>query len=206
MSFSTSRASLSRQEITMSSTTTRTVREAWEHMTEISKDSPVRNFTQDLDMSDYVVETDLFPVEVLDAYSAWNLERVLTDEQLQHFSAERGGGQGDYREGMSNKIENVIDCLNAFPESKRAVITISNTPDARHEDDDTAKCMREVHFYIDEGTVNASVFFRAQAASIFPKNIHFIGSLMDEVARGLDAELTVGSLHYSTTILVGDRS
>ena len=110
----------------MSSAEKRTGREAWEHMTEISMDAPVRNFTQELDMGHYVVETDLFPLEVLDAYSAWNLGRELTDEQRQHFNEERGGGQGDYRDGMADKIANVIDCLNRFPESKRAVITVPN--------------------------------------------------------------------------------
>ncbi len=184
----------------------RTCREAWEHMTEISMDAPVRNFTQELDMTNYVVETDLFPAEVLDAYSAWNLERDLSDDQKQHFNAERGGGQGDYRDAMSTKIANVVDCLNSFPQSKRAVITISNTPDARHENDDTAKCMREIHFSLEEGRLNATVFFRAQAASIFPKNIHFIGSLMDDIAAKLDAKPAVGSLFYLTSILVGDRS
>lgn len=184
----------------------RSCREAWEHMTDISMDAPVRNFSQELDMANYVVETELFPIDVLDAYSAWNLERDLTDAQRQHFNAERGGGQGDYRDGMAAKIANVVDCLNSFPASKRAVITISNFPDASHEDDDTAKCMREIHFNLDDGQLNASVLFRAQAASIFPKNIHFIGSLMDEVASKLDAAPPVGSLYYLTTILVGDRS
>ena len=58
---------------------------AWKHMTEISEESPVRNFTQTLDMTNYVVETDLFPLDVLNAYSAWNLEHELTDAQSEHF-------------------------------------------------------------------------------------------------------------------------
>jgi len=190
----------------MSSANTRTCREAWEYMTKISMETPVRNFSQVLDMSDYTVETDLFPLEVLDAYSAYNLGAELTAEQRTHFTAERGGGQGDYREGMPAKIANVVDCLNRFPQSKRAVITISNYPDANHESDDMAKCMRELHFNLDGETLNASVFFRAQAASIFPKNIHFVGTLMDQVASRLDGRPPVGSLHYFTTILVGDRS
>lgn len=184
----------------------KTVREAWEHMTEISMETPVRNFVQELDMSNYVVETDLFPLDVLDAYSSWNLGHDLTDSQREHFNAERGGGQGDYREGMAAKTANVIDCLNRFPESKRALIAISNDPDAAHDDTNAAKCMRELHFNLDGGTLNASVFFRAQAASIFPKNIHFIGSIMDEIASQLEPPVEVGSLHYVTSILVGDRS
>ena len=184
----------------------RTCQQAWEHMTEISVDAPVRNFAQELDMSNYTVETDLFPIEVLEAYTAWNLEQDLTDAQKEHFNPERGGGQGDYREGMSAKIANVVDCLNNFAQSKRAVITISNDPFAPHTNDDTAKCMREVHFYIEDAQLHASVFFRAQAASIFPKNIHFVGALMDEIASQLDEPMPIGSLHYTTSVLVGDRS
>ena len=175
-------------------------------MTEISAEAPVRNFTQALDMREYLVETELFPKDVLEAYSAWNLGLELSAEQQLHFNAERGGGQGDYREGMADKIANVVDCLNAFPHSKRAVIAISNQPFAQHHSDDDAKCLREIHFHLDGNTLHASVFFRAQAASIFPKNIHFIGSLMESVAAQLDTQPTVGGLHYVTTILVGDRS
>ena len=48
---------------------------------------------------------------------------------------ERGGGQGDYRDGMPEKIANVIACLKETPDSKRAIIPIpfategSNTVD-----------------------------------------------------------------------------
>ena len=179
---------------------------AWEHMTSISADAPVRNFSQTLDMADYVVVTELFPIDVLNAYTAWNLEKELTDAQRQHFDEERGGSQGDYRTGMEAKIANVVECLDQFPNSKRAVITVSNDPSPSHRSDEAAKCMREIHFYIEEGKLHASVLFRAQAASIFPKNIHFIGALMDEIAGRLAAKPEVGSLHYLTTILVGDRS
>ena len=37
--------------------------------------------------------------------------------------AERGGEQGDYREGMPAKLANAIDCLRSEPLSKRATIT-----------------------------------------------------------------------------------
>jgi hypothetical protein len=43
--------------------------------------------------------------------------------------AERGGAQGDYRDGMPEKIANVIDCLKTEPLSKRAVIPIPFTGD-----------------------------------------------------------------------------
>ena len=34
---------------------------------------------------------------------------------------ERGGGQGDYRQGIRAKISNAIECLKTEPLSKRAV-------------------------------------------------------------------------------------
>lgn len=175
-------------------------------MTNVSLEEPVRNFTQLLDMETYVVETELFPLDVLDAYSSWNLGQELTSDQQRHFNDERGGGQGDYRNGMADKIANVVSCLNEFPASKRAVITISNEPFADHRDDNNAKCMREIHFYLEDNVLNASVLFRAQAASIFPKNIHFIGSLMETIASQLEHPPTIGTLHYVATVLVNDRS
>lgn len=185
----------------------RTCKEIWEEMTELSKDNHVRNYACDIDMSDYLVETDLFPKDVLDAYSKWNLEKPLDDELKKHFSNTRGGDQGDYRTGMRAKTDNVVSCLNAFPESKRALITVCNNPTPDHSDDESAKCMREIHFYLDnDNRLNASVLFRAQAALIFPKNIHFIGSLMNEIASRLNTQPTLGYLHYTTTILVSDRS
>ena len=69
--------------------------------------------------------------------------------------AERGGAQGDYREGMAAKIANVIDCLKTEPLSKRAVIPIpfaeapSSTADWK--DQGQNKCCRELHFYLEDG-------------------------------------------------------
>ena len=172
-------------------------------MTAISQSGPVRNYCQLLDMSDYLVTTDLFPEDVLVAYSLWNLERDVSDQQRSFFDSQRGGGQGDYRQGMRNKIANVIDCLRQFSASKRAIITIPNNANPNHQSDDDAKCMRELHLYFEHGKLCATVMFRAQAALIFPKNIHFIGMLMDEIAEGLGAQ--VGTLFYLTTVLVSDR-
>lgn len=175
-------------------------------MTELTEGKSVRNFSRLIDMSDFLVETSLFPSDVLEAYSAWNLEREIDEQQRAFFSAERGGGQGDYRKGMAAKIDNVVDCLTRFPQSKRAVITISNNPSPSHESDDDAKCLRELHFHIDEDRLCATVLFRAQAAQIFPKNIHFIGALMQEIASRLPGAPGLGTLYYLTTILVSDRS
>ncbi len=182
-------------------------RQAWENMTEATSKGSVRNYTQELDMSDFLVETELFSKPVLEAYSAWNLEREITDSQAQYFSDLRGGGQGDYRTGMTAKIHNVIDCLTQYPQSKRAIITISNFPDHNHQSDDQAKCLREIHLALTEkNELIGTVFFRAQASLIFPKNIHFIGSVMTEVANGLASKPTLGNLFYLATILVSDRS
>tara|TARA_B100001094_G_C18136491_1_gene775389 strand:+ start:600 stop:1175 length:576 start_codon:yes stop_codon:yes gene_type:complete len=181
-------------------------RSAWEHMSAISADNVIRNYSAVISMLDYLVTTDMFPLAVLDAYSTWNLEKKISDEQRLFFSEQRGGKQGDYREGMRHKIANVVDCLTHFPKSKRALITICNNSKPNHTSDDDAKCMREIHFWIDGASLHASVFFRAQAAQIFPKNIHCIGSLMQEVCNLLPQEIEPGSLYYHTTILVSDRS
>ena len=186
---------------------TRSCQAAWKRMCELSRDSSTRNFVQILDMSDYVVETERFPADVLDAYTPWNMELEVSEEQHSLMTAALGGAQGDYRSAMRQKIDNVVDCLTRFPQSKRAVIVTGNDPIASHSNDNEAKCLRELHLYLDEnGQLGGSVYFRAQAASIFPKNIHLIGSIMTEVARRLPQTPTLGELFYVTTILVHDRN
>ena len=179
--------------------------ETWLKMMELTHSGIVRNFHQDISMANYVVETDLFTGPTLEAYSAWNLGKEVMADQKALFSELKGGSQGDYREKISEKISNVIDCLTKFPKSKRAVITIPNNSTPAHQTDDDAKCMREIHFYLDEGKLCGTVLFRAQAAIIFPKNIHFIGSMMTEIAHGLPEKPPLGSLHYLATTLVHDR-
>jgi len=186
---------------------TKKCRSAWQHMTEVSKDASVRNFIQTLDMSDYLVETDVFPEEVLVAYSAHNMERELTAEQKRFMNANRGGAQGDYRDGMAAKIANVVDCLINFPQSKRALITVCNEPMPHHSSDSDAKCVRELQLYLDDdGKLSGTVFLRAQAAYLFPKNIHMIGSIMGEIAQQLPGKPALGTLFYLAGILVSDRS
>ena len=182
-------------------------RSAWQHMTDISKDVSVRNFTQSLDMSNYLVETDVFPEEVLLAYSAYNMEQELTAKQKSFMNANRGGAQGDYRDGMAAKIANVVACLTNFPQSKRAIITVSNEPMPDHSSDDDAKCVRELQLYLDDdGNLSGTVFLRAQAAFLFPKNIHMLGSIMSEIAQQLPGKPALGTLFYLAGILVSDRS
>ena len=93
-------------------------------MSKLCANEPVRNFFQPLDMSNFVVETELFPISALTAYSAWNMGKNLAEDQYQYMNDLRGGSQGDYRDGITQKIDNVVDCLSSFPKSKRGVITI----------------------------------------------------------------------------------
>ena len=181
-------------------------RDAWQHMCEACADQPVRNFVQLLDMSDFLVETELFPEEALLAYSALNMEKSLTQDQQRHINEHRGGAQGNYREKMARKIDNVVDCLTHFPASKRGVITVCNEPMPHHSNDEDAKCVRELQLYLDDDArLSGTVFLRAQAASLFPKNIHMIGSIMTEVAERLPQKPALGTLFYLATILVADR-
>ncbi len=174
------------------------------HLTEGQK--TVRNLHLDIRLNPWLVETELFPQEALEAYSAWNLELAIpANMREKYFSAHRGGSQGDYRDGMRAKIDNVVDCLQNYPQSKRAVITIPNEANPSHKDDAAAKCLREIHFYLEGNTVGATALFRAQAAEIFPKNIHFIGEMVAEVAKRLGEQMRPGRLHYLATTLVADR-
>lgn len=195
--------------------------EAYEEMKDLlSNQKLIRNYhrliTIGANEDQYTIITPLFPAMALNVYSAYNLEETIQDSDRQtYFSAHRGGSQGDYRQGMKDKIANVIDCLHKFPQSKRAVITVPNNPHHSHECDDDSKCMREIHFYLNESRdkVDATVWMRAQAAEIFPKNVHFIGSLMDRVAKGLNEckenddvkDVHPGELFYLATTLVSVR-
>ncbi len=184
----------------------RSCRDVWHLMTDVTKNGHiVRNFHQDIRMDDWLVETELFSREALEAYTAYNLGRELRPEQRKWFSVQRGGSQGDYREAMPEKIANVVDCLTRFPESKRAVITIVNNARPSHETDADAKCMRELHFHRNGDVLDATVLFRSQAAIIFPKNIHFIGGLMEEIGSRLPGKPRPGHLFYLASVLVADR-
>ena len=97
--------------------------DTWKKMSEMTMDGTILgNFHQLIDMSDYLVETELFNKECLEAYSSWNLENQITDDQLHYFSDLRGGSQGDYRLGMKKKIANVVDALDRFPNSKELLL------------------------------------------------------------------------------------
>lgn len=190
-----------------------------------SRHDLVRNFVgviSDMSSKALVVETALFPADALDFYSRYNLfqldlEGSARDRALhaQFYTPARGGGQGDYRDGMPEKIANVVDALRKFPSTKRAVLPIPHTragsATADHTDTDEAKCLRELHFHLDIDPTNPDAprrlcctgLMRAQAASIFPKNIHFIGTIMHSIAKQIDAP--VGTYTHIVTTLVNER-
>lgn len=182
----------------------------------------IRNYVgvvEDMSLAALTVETDLFPRDALEFYSKYNLlqldlEKNARDKELhaKFYTPARGGGQGDYRLGIQEKMANVVAAIRAFPNTKRAVITIPHTVKgsrtADHTDTDEAKCLRELHFYLDGPAagprrLSCTGFMRAQAASIYPKNIHFIGSIMHHIANQLGVE--VGTYTHCVTTLVDVR-
>ena len=108
-----------------------TAKEMYQHLREITKEGGefvVPNFVgviQDISPEASLVETDLFPAAALQYYTKKNMGWEYSQQEYDKWQlAERGGAQGDYREGMPEKIANVIDCLRTEPLSKRAVIPI----------------------------------------------------------------------------------
>jgi hypothetical protein len=166
-----------------------------------------------LTLASATLETELFPEPALRFYGLLNLGELDPAGCPEHaalqqawYSPSRGGPQGDYREGMQAKLANVIAALQAFPLSKRAVLTVPNRS-IDHSCDEDAKCLRELHFWLDagpggDGRLHCSGFMRAQACSIYPKNIYFIALLLQRVASALGKE--VGSYtHFITALSTG---
>jgi hypothetical protein len=177
----------------------------------MEKAAPTHNFVGTiscLTLASATLETALFPAAALGYYSALNLGEIDSANPAHAaltaawYSPERGGPQGDYREGMPAKVANVVDALRRFPHSKRAVLTVPQR-NASHEVDADAKCLRELHFWLGEDDrLHCSGFMRAQACSIFPKNVHFIASLLDRVAQAVGKQ--PGSYtHFVTTLTSG---
>jgi hypothetical protein len=171
----------------------------------------VRNFVgviQDVSATASLVETELFPAGALHYYTKKNMGWEYTQEEYDTWQMpERGGAQGDYREGMTPKIANVIDCLKTEPLSKRAVIPIpyatvgSATID--WTDQGQNKCCRELHFYLEDGKLKCTGIVRMQNANIFVKNIHFFSTLIDYVAKELN--VPVGEYTHWITNVCHDR-
>lgn len=181
-------------------------------LTSIGGDFTVRNFVgviRDMRVESSVVETELFPRGALEYYTLKNMGWEYSEAQhKQWFLAERGGDQGHYREGMSEKIANVVACLKEEPRSKRAIIPIpfsdegSRFVDWRNQGQ--TKCCRELHFYVEQDLLKCTGILRMQNASIFPKNIHFFATLIDHVSKELD--VPVGEYTHWITNLCHDRS
>jgi thymidylate synthase len=172
----------------------------------------VRNFVgviQDISVEASTVETDLFPKGALEYYTKKNMGWEYTQEEYDTWQlAERGGAQGDYREGMAAKIANVIDCLKTESLSKRAIIPIpfATEPSAtvNWRDQGQTKCCRELHFYLEDGKLKCTGIVRMQNANIFLKNIHFFAALIGHVAKELDVPLGEYT-HFITNVCL-DRS
>eukprot|EP00580_Thalassiosira_gravida_P007584 CAMPEP_0201641132 /NCGR_PEP_ID=MMETSP0493-20130528/23413_1 /ASSEMBLY_ACC=CAM_ASM_000838 /TAXON_ID=420259 /ORGANISM="Thalassiosira gravida, Strain GMp14c1" /LENGTH=180 /DNA_ID=CAMNT_0048114983 /DNA_START=10 /DNA_END=549 /DNA_ORIENTATION=- len=108
-----------------------TAKEMYAHLRQITApggEFVVHNFCgviADISPSASLVETDLFPAGALHYYTKKNMGWEYTSEEYDAWQLpERGGEQGDYRDGMASKIANVIDCLKQEPWSKRAVVPI----------------------------------------------------------------------------------
>mmetsp|Transcript_35745 Transcript_35745/g.83118 ORF Transcript_35745/g.83118 Transcript_35745/m.83118 type:complete len:220 (-) Transcript_35745:29-688(-) len=193
----------------------RTAGHVYKHIRQLTAeggDYTVRNFVgviEDISVASSVVETELFPRGALEFYTKKNMGWDFTQEEYDRWYApERGGEQGDYRDGMQEKIANVVDCLRSEPRSKRAVIPIpfssegSKSVDWRNQGQ--TKCCRELHLYLEDGTLKCTGVLRMQNASIFPKNIHFFASLLDHVGKEL--RVPVGEYTHWITNLCHDRS
>mmetsp|Transcript_5608 Transcript_5608/g.7684 ORF Transcript_5608/g.7684 Transcript_5608/m.7684 type:complete len:237 (-) Transcript_5608:289-999(-) len=192
-----------------------TAKEMYSHLRSITKpggEFVVRNFVgviEDISPSSSLVETDLFPRGALEYYTKKNMGWDYSKEELDQWQlAERGGAQGDYRDGMQKKIANVVDCLKSEPLSKRAVIPIpfnsEGSESANWKDQGQNKCCRELHLYLEDGKLKCTGIVRMQNANIFVKNIHFFATLLDYVAKELDVEL--GEYTHWITNLCHDRT
>jgi len=173
------------------------------------------------------IVTDLFDKKTMLAYAKKNCEVNLTDKEKELFSEYRGGGQGDYSLGMSNKIENIVKCLTEFPHSKRAIIMINHRRWMHYETQD-AKCLREMHFYLEKiydpdkafeitdgkdtiyYKLNCTAFMRAQAVDIMPKNLYFTYYIMNliknKLQKTLEHTVELGNYTHFVTNLAKTRN
>mmetsp|Transcript_19986 Transcript_19986/g.28897 ORF Transcript_19986/g.28897 Transcript_19986/m.28897 type:complete len:215 (+) Transcript_19986:99-743(+) len=192
-----------------------TASEMYDYLREVTKpggEYVVRNFVGVIDnisVEASTVETELFPKGALDYYTKKNMGWEYSQEEYDTWQLpERGGAQGDYREGMKEKITNVIDCLKTEPLSKRAIIPIPFATEGSQTVDWTnqgqTKCCRELHFYLEDDKLKCTGIVRMQNANIFVKNIHFFATLIDHVAKELG--VPVGEYTHFITNVCHDRS
>lgn len=193
----------------------RTAAELYAEIRELTKsggDYTVHNYVaviEDFSPESVLVETELFPRGAIEYYTDKNMGRPIAEEDTARWwMQERGGAQGDYREGMPHKIANAIACLKAHAHSKRAIIPIpfnaEGSETVNWEDAGQTKCCRELHLYIEGGKLSCTGFLRVQNATIFPKNVHFFATLVEEVAAGVG--VPVGPYTHFISSLCHDRS
>ena len=187
--------------------------EMFEHSNSLS---PINDFAGKINCfneENAIIETELFDLDSLRYYAKKNCGLEVTDKEKAQFETEyRGGSQGDYSSEMIEKINNVVDSLIKFPNSKRAVVMMNNQWWS-HDDTDEAKCLREIHFRL-EGknkyfNLCSTAFFRAQAVDIMPKNFYFVYTIMNEVLENITKkvkfDVKMGSYTHFVTILVPTR-
>ena len=172
----------------------------------------IESFTEE----NALVETELFDEQSLKYYGKKNCGMEVSEKEKELFETEyRGGSQGDYSIEMSEKIDNVVESLVNFPETKRAVIMMNNEW-WKHQDTDEAKCCRELHFRLTSSEINNTEWklsctgiFRAQAVDIMPKNFYFVFNIMEVVREkiidSIESNIETGSYTHFVTTLVPTR-
>ena len=198
-----------------------TAKELYAHIRAISKNDSkefvVRNFVgviKDISIPASTVETELFPLGALEYYTKKNMGWDYTQEEVDKWQLlQRGGEQGDYRAGITQKIDNAIACLKGEPLSKRATITFPFTGEAAggtggSETNDWTyqgmnKCCRELHLYLEDGQLKCTAIVRMQNANIFVKNIHFFSTLLTHISKEIGVPL--GEYTHWITNLCYDR-
>jgi len=137
-----------------------------------------------------------------------------TEEEYKTWQlAERGGAQGDYRDGMQKKIANVIDCLKTEPLSKRAIIPIPFATEGSETVDWTdqgqTKCCRELHLYLEDGKLKCSKssspsMIQCTEAYAPHPNPHLLSSLtifLAGIIRMQNANIFVKNIHFFATLI-----
>ena len=191
----------------------KSAKEMFEHSNTLS---PINDFVGKIEYFDEenaIIETDLFDIDSLRYYAKKNCGLEVTEKEKELFETEyRGGSQGDYSSEMEQKINNVVDSLVKFPDTKRAVVMMNNQW-WFHDDTDEAKCLREIHFRLERDATHYKLcstgIFRAQAVDIMPKNFYFVYTIMSEVLekvkKEVKFEVKMGSYTHFVTILVPTR-
>jgi len=180
------------------------------HMERIAQEGLFYNYSSCIDSLEHsVIITDLFPEEALNAYTKYNMGFDVNSTEQSYFSAQRGGNQGDYREGITVKIEVAAEQLQADPKAV-SFILIPNDPDPDIENDAAHKCLQIVQCWlVEDGSgkrrLDLSVTLRAQATEIFPKNIHFIAAIQSALVERLGSKIVAGKLYYYAAILSAGR-